>query len=150
MTSAVPERPSELLAAYIRKLRDERGWTAEGIAARCAKAGAPEITRSVIANIETGRRDAAGWRRRDVTVDELVTLAAVLEMPAGALLALALGHATEVVSTELRISRIRDRDARLLLRKAASDATSGGTVWLVRADGTRVAALVSAERGSRS
>jgi hypothetical protein len=39
------------------------------------------MTASVIANIETGRRDAAGRRRRDVTADELLILAWVLGIP---------------------------------------------------------------------
>lgn len=58
-----------------------RGWTAKDLAARCAAIGVPEITTAVIANIETGRRDKDGARRRDVTVDELLTLAYALEMP---------------------------------------------------------------------
>lgn len=45
------------------------------LAAQCAKLGHPEITRSVIENIEGGRRDGDGHRRRDITVDEVIAIA---------------------------------------------------------------------------
>ncbi len=80
-------RPSDLSGARVRETRGRRGWTARQLADRCAEAGAPELTVSVIANIETGRRDAEGRRRRDVTIDELLALAYVLEVPLNALLA---------------------------------------------------------------
>jgi transcriptional regulator with XRE-family HTH domain len=69
------------VAERIRRIRQRRGWTAEALAARCAEVGAPEITRSVIANIETGRPDKGGRRRREVTVDELLILAYALQVP---------------------------------------------------------------------
>jgi hypothetical protein len=40
----------------------------------------------VVANIESGRRDKQGRRRRDVSVDELVAFAQALEMSVGLLL----------------------------------------------------------------
>lgn len=52
--------------------------TAQQLADRCALIGAPHLTASVIANIETGRRDDSGRRRRDVTVDEWLDLAYAL------------------------------------------------------------------------
>ena len=58
-----------------------RGWTAVDLAARCSTIGAPEITPSVIANIETGRREKDGRRRREITVDELLILAYALRVP---------------------------------------------------------------------
>jgi transcriptional regulator with XRE-family HTH domain len=70
------KRPSDIVGERVKKIRQDRRWTAEALAMRCP----PEITRSVIANIETGRRDAHGQRRRDVTVDELVSLAHALEV----------------------------------------------------------------------
>lgn len=70
---------SELVAERVKEIRQQRGWSAEQLAARCAELGAPEITRSVIANIETGRRDKDGRRRRDVTVEELLVLAYALD-----------------------------------------------------------------------
>jgi transcriptional regulator with XRE-family HTH domain len=85
-------RASDFVADRVRQLRQRRGLTAEGLAARCAEIGAPEITRSVIANIETGRMGPDGRRRRDVTVDELFILAFALEVPP-ALLAIPLDGA---------------------------------------------------------
>jgi hypothetical protein len=41
--------------------------------------GAPQLTASVIANIESGRRDKQGRRRRHVTVEDLVAFAFALE-----------------------------------------------------------------------
>ena len=76
-----PKRASDLVAERLKEARQRRSWTAEDLAARCAEIGAPEITRSVIANIETGRRDERGRRRRAVTVEELLSLAYALEVP---------------------------------------------------------------------
>jgi transcriptional regulator with XRE-family HTH domain len=70
----------------VRDLRQKRGWRAEDLAARCAEIGAAEMTRSVIANIETGRRDSAGRRRRAVTVEEWLILAFALDVSPAELL----------------------------------------------------------------
>ena len=88
MTDGVTSlKPSDLAGTRVREARDRRRWTARQLAEHCADAGAPELTASVIANIETGRKDASGQRRRDVTIDELLSLAYVLEVPPVALLA---------------------------------------------------------------
>ena len=58
----------------------------EQLAARCAAVGAPELTKTVIHAVETGRRDAHGWRRRNISVDELTAFAAVFGVPAADLL----------------------------------------------------------------
>lgn len=71
---------SDLAGRRIKETRLRRGWTAAQLAARCADLGAPELTASVIANVETGRRDQSGRRRRFVTVDELLTLAYALDV----------------------------------------------------------------------
>lgn len=78
---------SEQVAANIRTLRRIRNWTAQRFAEECARIGAPKLTASVIANIESGRRDRHGRRRRDVTVDELVIFARVFDMTPRTLLA---------------------------------------------------------------
>jgi transcriptional regulator with XRE-family HTH domain len=65
----------------IKEIRNARGWTARHLAERCDDVGAPELTAPVIANIETGRRDKNGGRRREVTVDETLTFALALEVP---------------------------------------------------------------------
>jgi transcriptional regulator with XRE-family HTH domain len=72
---------SDFIGQRVKEVREQLGWTAEQLAARCAEIGAPEITRSVIANIESGRRDQDGRRRREVTVDELLTLSYALNVP---------------------------------------------------------------------
>jgi hypothetical protein len=60
------------------------------------------LTASVIANIETGRRDEQGRRRRDVTVDEVVALAAALEEPVASLLGLAVGEGDPELLNQLQ------------------------------------------------
>ena len=67
-------------------MRRWHDWTAEILAERCAAAGAPELTAQVIFNIESGRRDASGRRRREVTLDEAAALARVLGVKFDALL----------------------------------------------------------------
>ncbi|WP_371547974.1 helix-turn-helix domain-containing protein [Streptomyces sp. NBC_00554] len=69
---------SDIAAERIREIRRKRGLTASQLAQRCADIGAPEITTQSVSNIETGRRDKEGRRRRFVTVDELIALAVAL------------------------------------------------------------------------
>lgn len=75
------EPPSEVVAQRLRQLRRSRGWSAQRLADECVRLGAPHLSASVIANIETGRRDTAGRRRRDVTVEELLVFAYALNAP---------------------------------------------------------------------
>jgi hypothetical protein len=72
------ETVSDVVAARIREARKARGWLTGDLAARCAGLGHPELTGNVIENIESGRRDGTGRRRRDVTVDELRVFADAL------------------------------------------------------------------------
>jgi transcriptional regulator with XRE-family HTH domain len=65
-----PLAPTAVIAAKVRELRKDRGWSAEQLAARMRAAGI-EWTRLVVAKLETGRRQA-------VSVEELLSLAAVL------------------------------------------------------------------------
>jgi len=71
---------SDVVAIRLKEARGRRGWTAEQLAEQCANRGAPKITTSVINNMESGRRDREGRRRRDLTVDEVMTLAFVLDV----------------------------------------------------------------------
>lgn len=78
---------SDLVALNVKRFRKHRNWTAPDLAAACAELGAPELSAAVLANIETGRRDAGGQRRRDVAVEEWLVLAAALNVsPADLLL----------------------------------------------------------------
>jgi transcriptional regulator with XRE-family HTH domain len=84
---------SDLVGIRVRQARQKRGWTAKELAGRCAKAGAQQISSTVITNLETRRR-----RSREVSVDELLTLAHVLEVPPLQLmLPLGAGERLEVV-----------------------------------------------------
>jgi transcriptional regulator with XRE-family HTH domain len=74
-------RASDFVGLRVKEIRQSRGWTAKDLAEKCAEAGAPEITAAVIANIETGRRDTDGRRRREVTIDETLALAYALGVP---------------------------------------------------------------------
>jgi transcriptional regulator with XRE-family HTH domain len=72
---------SDAVARNLQDLRRRRGMNAAALADACAKVGHPQLTASVIANIESGRRDPQGRRRRAVTVDEAYALAQALEAP---------------------------------------------------------------------
>jgi transcriptional regulator with XRE-family HTH domain len=65
--------PDRSVRARVAELRKQRGWTAQELADRCKAVGASELNRSVIANIESGRR-------KYVTVDEAAVLAYVLNV----------------------------------------------------------------------
>jgi hypothetical protein len=54
--------------------------TAKDLAERCRRMGAPSVTASVIANIESGRPDEHGRRRRNVTLEEWLILAQALHV----------------------------------------------------------------------
>lgn len=79
--SVEPEHLSDVVARQIVLFRKRQDMTRDALAAACAKLGCPELTGPALANIETGRRGPEGQRRRDVTVDELVVLAAALGVP---------------------------------------------------------------------
>jgi transcriptional regulator with XRE-family HTH domain len=70
--------------------------TREDLSDLCGKRGLP-LSPATIANIETGRRDASGKRRREVTVDELVILAEALNI-APVLLVFPVGQESTVLS----------------------------------------------------
>lgn len=71
---------SEHVARNVRRLRRARRWTSSDLASRMADVGCP-LTQPMVANIETGRPDAAGRRRRDVSADELFAFARVFGVP---------------------------------------------------------------------
>jgi transcriptional regulator with XRE-family HTH domain len=65
----------------VKELRRRQGWSARRLAEACATTGSQQLSESVIANIESGRRDESGRRRRDVTVDDAVGFAKALDVP---------------------------------------------------------------------
>ena len=65
--------PSMTIAKRMKELRQKKGWSAANLADACAEVGMPELNRSVIANIESRRR-------KNVTVEEVLTLAFVLDV----------------------------------------------------------------------
>jgi transcriptional regulator with XRE-family HTH domain len=71
---------SDELAGTIALLRKKRRWTLRDLADACEALGADRLTENALENIEYGRRDKQGRRRRDITVDELVVFAAVFGM----------------------------------------------------------------------
>ncbi|MFF2075391.1 helix-turn-helix domain-containing protein [Kitasatospora sp. NPDC058162] len=71
---------SDAVALRVKEARNRRGWTMKQLATACHDAGATKLTSSVLANIETGRRDANGVRRRELSIDEVVALAVVLDI----------------------------------------------------------------------
>jgi transcriptional regulator with XRE-family HTH domain len=97
---------SDVAARRLREFRRSRGLTAQDLAANCKEFGAAQITAAVIANIETGRRDADGNRRRDLTVDELLVFACVLDVRPYDLLET--DDSEEVSITRFRQARTRD------------------------------------------
>ncbi|GAB3259718.1 hypothetical protein GCM10027456_39440 [Kineosporia babensis] len=72
-------KATEVAARRIRQLRRERGFkSATAFAERCAQLGAPAITDSMIASIET--------MRRGISLDELLVFALALDVPPAQLL----------------------------------------------------------------
>jgi transcriptional regulator with XRE-family HTH domain len=126
--------PSAVVAAQLRYLRRQNGLTVQDLAKRCADVGNPELTATMIYNIESGRPAKDGNRRRHVTVDELMTLAVALDLGADALLYPHDGEApyqptptTELTAERARawargiepIDPKRRRDTRYLVAKLA-------------------------------
>ncbi|MFJ1667309.1 helix-turn-helix domain-containing protein [Streptomyces bottropensis] len=87
--------PSAAIAAQIRLRRQQLGLNREQVAERCARVGAPQLTQAALTNIETGRPDKSGKRRRDVSVEELLVLARALET-SPLLMMFPIGHQEEV------------------------------------------------------
>ena len=76
--------PSDVVADRVVELRRSAGLTRDQLAARVEALGSP-LSPAALANIETGRRDKDGRRRREVSVEELLVLAAALDVTPAAL-----------------------------------------------------------------
>ncbi|WP_309317355.1 helix-turn-helix transcriptional regulator [Streptomyces salinarius] len=79
---------SRTIAGEVRRHRRARGMSAQALADRCAELGITSLPRSVIANLENGRRG-------NVTFAEVLVLAAALDVPP-VVLAFPAGHAETV------------------------------------------------------
>jgi transcriptional regulator with XRE-family HTH domain len=113
-----PETVSDAVANRVQQLRKRRGWSARRLAKACAATGNPQLTESVVANIESGRRDKQGRRRRDVSVDELVAFAQALDVSVGLLLWSATTQADPSFGPPQTLLALRSRDEqRDLLRQ---------------------------------
>jgi len=64
---------TQTVGRQVRVFRERRGWSAEGLATECARLGATDLNRNVLANLESGRR---GY----VTADEVFVLAYALDV----------------------------------------------------------------------
>ncbi|MEV5047317.1 helix-turn-helix transcriptional regulator [Streptomyces griseoincarnatus] len=76
------------VARELRRHRKARGMSAQQLADECARLGHPALQRTVISNLENGRR-------RDVSMADVLVLAAALEVAPAALIFPA-GYAAEV------------------------------------------------------
>lgn len=65
--------PQTAVAGAVAELRKRLGWTAEDLARECVHLGMPSLNRSVIANIESGRR-------KYISVNEMCCLAYALDV----------------------------------------------------------------------
>lgn len=90
-----PPTVGDAIAERVRLYRLKRDWSVRRLAEECAKHGAPQLTAASLGNIERGVDPSAKRKRRDVTVDELMVLAYVLDVPP-AMLMLPLGDSTTV------------------------------------------------------
>jgi FxsC-like protein len=75
----VAETEGTSVGRRVQALRRQRGWTAQQLAAECARAGMPSLTRGTLAKIESGVR-------KSVTAEELVALAGAFDVPPSKLL----------------------------------------------------------------
>jgi transcriptional regulator with XRE-family HTH domain len=76
----VTTTPSDIVAKRVREVRRRRSLSVAQLAQRCAELGMPELTEQALYNLEAGRADKRGRRRRAVTVDELLALALALHV----------------------------------------------------------------------
>jgi transcriptional regulator with XRE-family HTH domain len=71
---------SDMTARRVREVRRRRDLSVAQLAQRCAEVGMSELTDQALYNLEAGRADKRGRRRRAITVDELLALALALDV----------------------------------------------------------------------
>ncbi|MBC3842120.1 helix-turn-helix transcriptional regulator [Streptacidiphilus sp. 4-A2] len=104
---------SDAVARRIKEARARRGWSAKQLAERCAEHGLTGLTHAVLNNIESGRPNALGERKRDVSVDELLGLALVLDVAPIHLLTLPDSAETELAVRVTPATAVNDNAALL-------------------------------------
>ncbi|MFF6956203.1 helix-turn-helix domain-containing protein [Streptomyces sp. NPDC008317] len=119
MTNPSAQQPpglsvSDVVVLRLKEARLRRGWSAQQLAEECAKHGASKFTKSVISNIESGRPGPDGRRRRELTVDEVMTLAYVLDVAPMHLLGLPEGDNAALGVQITPDCLVTDREALLL------------------------------------
>jgi transcriptional regulator with XRE-family HTH domain len=87
----------DFIAAGIRTHRLRMGLSIRQLAEECAKRGAPQLTAASLSNIERGQDENAKRKRRDVSVEELLVLAYILDAIPADLLFCSAGSEVEVV-----------------------------------------------------
>ena len=100
--SGEPPQVTAEVATRVKALRRQLRLSAREVAERCAAAGAPSLTRSTIAKIESGVRQS-------VTVDELAALAQALGVPAHDLLPSTTATVGQAVSFGEMLSQMRTK-----------------------------------------
>lgn len=101
---------SDVVGEQVRRFREARNLRRIDLAERCADLGWPALTHGALGHLETGRRDEAGVRRREVTIDEVVILATALDVPPIALI-LPAGQVADIEITPGRWELIHEADA---------------------------------------
>ncbi len=113
------ESPSAAVVGRVNQLRDGKGWSVARLAEQCARIGSPHLNANVLTNLLARKQ-----RRRDVTVDEAVTLAEALGVPLYRLLPPAVVPSTERLAES---EEILDRMRPLLLQLAGEIERIGET-----------------------
>ena len=103
------------IGRHVAKFRGARGMTAQALSDRCSEIGY-RIDRSVIAKLETGRR-------QNVTVAEVLVLADALDVPV-LLLMLPLGDEADIEFLPGRVLPVPD-----VLDQLSGDPSGGGGEW---------------------
>lgn len=104
MTST--DNPSDVVARRVKEVRQARRLTVKQLAERCAETGFPGLSAQALYNLENGRRDKDGRRRRFVTVDELLALATTLNVAPVHLLVPTSGDEDEYQVTPAKTSTV--------------------------------------------
>jgi transcriptional regulator with XRE-family HTH domain len=129
------------IAREVRRHRQAKGWSAQQLADKTAEQGLP-IQRSVIANLESGRRTT-------VNVAEVLILARALEVPPGALI-FPVGHAQHVEYLPGCVAEpmwaFEWLTGRAFPSQEATDAFPQTAVGMVRRHGELMTALMKALR----